>query len=118
MEFSSSRFKSLAVTLGFSFWFFVISSGLGFFTLEIFGIFMISLFAITQIFTKKLSKILDAFAIFNTKIFLGIIHLTVISLYGIFFKILKIDVLRLEKQDNTYWLDIEQLNDGRLEKQY
>ena len=118
MEFSSPRFKSMAVTLGFSFWFFVISSSLGFFTLEIFGIFIIILFTLTQIFTKKLSKILDAFAIFNSKIFLGIIYISVISLYGIFFKILKIDVLRLKKQNDSYWLDIEQLNEGRLVKQY
>lgn len=118
MEFSSPRFKSLTVTLGFSFWFFVISSALGFFTLEIFGIFVTILFTLTQIFTKKLSKILNAFAIFNTKIFLGIIYVAVISLYGIFFKILKIDVLRLKKQNDTYWLDIEQLNQGRLVKQY
>ena len=118
MELSSPRFKSLAVTLGFSFWFFVLSSAIGFFTLEIFGLFVITLFIITQIFTKKLSKILDAFAIFNTKIFLGIIHISVISLYGIFFKILRIDVLRLKKQNDTYWLDIEQLNEGRIEKQY
>tara|TARA_B110000495_G_C22823264_1_gene480500 strand:- start:256 stop:612 length:357 start_codon:yes stop_codon:yes gene_type:complete len=118
MEFSSPRFKSMAVTLGFSFWFFVISSSLGFFTLEIFGIFIIILFTLTQIFTKKLSKILDAFAIFNSKIFLGIIYISVISLYGIFFKILKIDILRLKKQNDSYWLDIEQLNEGRLVKQY
>lgn len=72
----------------------------------------------TQIFAIKLSKILDIFAIFNTKVFLGIIYVTVISLYGIFFKIIKIDVLRLQKQDDTYWLELEQLNETRSLKQY
>jgi len=73
---------------------------------------------VTQIFAIKLSKILDIFAIFNTKVFLGIIYVTVISLYGIFFKIIKIDVLRLQKQDDTYWLELEQLNETRSLKQY
>jgi hypothetical protein len=118
LEFSSPRFKSLAVTLGLSLWFFVISSAVGLFSLESFGIFIIVAFILTQIFSVKLSKILDAFAIFNTKIFLGFIFITVISIYGIFFKILKIDVLRLEKQDETYWLELEQLNESRILKQY
>lgn len=118
MEFSSPRFKSLVVTLGLSFWFFVLSSAIGLFSLELFGIFVTITFIVTQIFAIKLSKILDIFAIFNTKVFLGIIYVTVISLYGIFFKIIKIDVLRLQKQDDTYWLELEQLNETRSLKQY
>ena len=118
MELSSPRFKSLAVTAGFSFWFFIISSIVGIFYLELFAGFVIVMVIITQIFTVKLSKGLDIFAIVNTKIFLGILFIFVITVYGIFFKVLQIDALRLKKQKNTYWLNVEQLKSNRLFKQY
>jgi hypothetical protein len=65
-----------------------------------------------------LSAALDIFAIINTKVFLGVLFVFFISLYGIFFKILGIDLLRLKKQKNTYWLDMEQLKESRIFKQY
>jgi hypothetical protein len=74
--------------------------------------------SVTQIFTKKLSKGLDIFAVINTKIFLGILFGTVISIYGILFRLLRIDLLRLKKQDGTYWLDVEQTKSDRIRKQY
>ena len=37
----------------------------------------------------------------------------VISIYGILFKILRIDLLRLKKQSNSYWLESESSNDVR-----
>tara|TARA_B110000438_G_scaffold228362_1_gene222903 strand:- start:316 stop:555 length:240 start_codon:yes stop_codon:yes gene_type:complete len=74
--------------------------------------------SVTQIFTKKLSKGLDVFAIINTKIFLGILFITVISIYGILFRLLRIDLLRLKKQDETYWLGVEQTKPSRIRKQY
>ena len=73
---------------------------------------------VTQIFAVKLSKLLDIFAIYNTKIFLGILFVIIISLYGILFRVLRIDLLRLQKQQETYWLDIEQLKVYRIFKQY
>jgi len=118
METSSPRFKSLAVTAGFSFWFFIISSSTGFFSLEIMAVFVISLLSITQIFSQKISKGLDIFAIFNTKIFLGTLFVVLISIYGILFKLIKIDLLRLKKQKETYWLDIEIGEPERIRKQY
>ena len=87
MELSSPRFKALAVTAGFSFWFIIITTGIGVFSFELLGIFLAITISITQIFSVKLSKGLDIFAIINTKIFLGILFIFVISLYGIFFKI-------------------------------
>ena len=72
MKTSSSRIKALAVTAGFSFWFFVISSSIGVFSLEIFAIFVGIIFTMTQIFAIKLSRGLEIFAVINTKIFLGI----------------------------------------------
>ena len=65
---------------------------------------------ITQIFTKKISKVLDVFAIINTKIFLGIFFVFVIATYGILFRFLRIDLLRLKKNKNSYWLEIESNN--------
>jgi hypothetical protein len=118
MQTSSPRFKSIAVTAGLSFWFFIITSSTGIFSIEILIIFVAVILSITQIFTKKLSKGLDIFAIINTKIFLGILFSTVISIYGILFRLLRIDLLRLKKQDDTYWLDVEQTKPHRIRKQY
>jgi len=117
MELSSPRFKALAVTLGFSLWFFIISSSLGLFSLEAFGVFLAVTIVLTQIFAFKLSNALDVFAMFNTKAFLGILFVSVISLYGIFFKLLKIDLLRL-KQKETHWLEMESLDESKIFKQY
>ncbi len=72
----------------------------------------------TQIFSKKISRVLDAFAIFNTKVFLGILFVFLISLYGLIFKMLRIDLLRLRKEKNTYWLEMEQLAKARIYKGY
>jgi len=118
MQTSSPRFKSLAVTAGLSFWFFIITSSTGIFSIEILIIFVAIVLSVTQIFTKKLSKGLDIFAVINTKIFLGILFGTVISIYGILFRLLQIDLLRLKKQDGTYWLDVEQTKSDRIRKQY
>jgi hypothetical protein len=118
MELSSQRFKALAVTAGFSLWFFIISSATGLFSLDAFAIFVAITIAITQIFAFKLSKALDIFAIFNTKIFLGIFFVFVISLYGIFFKVLRIDLLRLKKQSSSYWLDTDKIKQSTIFRQY
>ena len=118
MELSSVRFKSLAVTAGFSLWFFIISSATGLFSLEALVIFVAITIAVTQIFALKLSKALDIFAIINTKIFLGILFVFVISFYGIFFKVLHIDLLRLKKQSSSYWLDIDKMKQSTIFRQY
>ena len=118
MKFSSSKSKALAVTAGFSFWFLILSLGAGLFSIEAFIIFVVITAILTQIFAVKLSKGLDIFAIINTKIFLGILFCAVISVYGILFRFLQIDLLRLKKHDNTYWLDVEQTKDHRIRKQY
>lgn len=117
MELSSSRFKAVAVTAGSSLWFFIITSSIGIFSLELFAIFVIIAIAITQIFSIRLSKGLDTFAIANTKLFLGILYV-VVSLYGILFSMLRIDFLRLKKQQNTYWLNIDDIKESRIYKQY
>ena len=113
MNASSPRFKALAITAGFSFWFFLITSALGYFKIEYFLIFITTLILFTQIFALKISNGLDVFAKINTKIFLGILFVTVISVYGILFRVLKIDLLRLKNQKDSYWLDIESSNNIR-----
>ena len=118
MELSSPRFKALAITAGFSFWFIIVTTSIGVFSFELLGIFLIITITITQIFSVKLSKGLDLFAIINTKIFLGILFIFVISLYGIFFKILRIDLLRLKKQSTSYWLDLDDIKQSTVWKQY
>ena len=118
MELSSPRFKSLAVTAGLSFWFLIITFSLNIFHLEYFAIFIISILLITQIFSVKLSKGLDIFAIFNTKIFLGLFFVSLISIYGIIFRFLKVDLLRIRKQPNSYWLKMQPLEENRIFKQY
>ena len=118
MELSSSRFKALAVTAGLSFWFFIISSAVGLFSLDALAIFVAITISITQIFAFKLSKALDIFAIINTKIFLGILFVFMLSLYGIFFKVLRIDLLRLKKQSSSYWLDTDKIKQSTVFRQY
>jgi len=118
MELSSPRFKSIAITAGLSFWFFIITSATGYFSFEALIIFIITVLAITQVFSSKLSKGLDIFAVFNTKIFLGILFVFVISIYGISFRLLRIDTLRLKKQDKTYWLKMEDVKLNKIWKQY
>ena len=118
MELSSPRFKALAVTAGFSFWFVIITIGFGIFSFESLAIFVAITATITQIFAVKLSKGLDIFAIINTKIFLGALFIFVISIYGILFRILRIDLFRLKKQNHTYWLDMEFDAPYRMNKQY
>lgn len=107
MQTSSPRFKSLAVTAGLSFWFFIITNGAGIFTFEYLALFVGITLSFTQVFVKTISKGLDVFAIINTKIFLGILFVFVITIYGIFFRFLRIDLLRLKKQNDSYWLEIE-----------
>ena len=118
MELSSQRFKALAVTAGFSLWFFIISSATGLFSIEAFVIFIAMTIVLTQIFAIKLSKALDIFAIINTKVFLGILFVFVISLYGIFFKVLRIDLLRLKKQGSSYWLNTDKIKQSTIFRQY
>ena len=117
MELSSPRFKSIAVTSGLSFWFFIITSATGYFSLELLVVFVVSILIITQVLSSKISKGLDIFAIINTKIFLGVLFVFVIAIYGILFKLLKIDLLRLKNKKDTYWLEIEK-TDYRIRKQY
>lgn len=118
MELSSSRFKALATTAGLSFWFFIITNTVGIFSIELMILFIVGILIITQIFAIKLSRVLDIFAAINTKIFLGILFVCVISIYGILFRVLRIDLLRLRKHPNSYWLDIEQNEQSRIERQY
>ena len=118
MELSSPRFKSIAITAGLSFWFFIITSAIGYFSFEVLIIFIMIVLAITQIFSSKISRHLDIFAIINTKIFLGMLFVFVISIYGIIFRLLRIDALRLKKHDKTYWLKMEDAKLNKNWKQY
>tara|TARA_B100000929_G_scaffold281665_1_gene260897 strand:- start:1044 stop:1394 length:351 start_codon:yes stop_codon:yes gene_type:complete len=113
MQTSPPRFKALVVTAGLSFWFFVISSSLNSFSIEFLIIFITIILTITQILAKKISKGLDVFAYINTKILLGILFVFVISVYGILFRLLRIDLLRLKKQSDSYWLKTESSDDVR-----
>ncbi len=108
----------MAVSAGFTFWFFIITSIFGVFTLEYFVIFIAIVFPLMQFLSIKVSRALDIFAIYNTKFFLGILFVFVISLYGIFFRILRIDLLRTKKNNDSYWLEMEQLKPSRMLKEY
>ena len=118
MQISSPRFKSLAVTAGLTFWFVILTTIFAIFSFEYLLIFSSIVFTITQIFSLKISKALDIFAIFNTKIFLGVLFIFVISIYGILFKLLQIDLLRLKTKKESHWLDIESTKKERIRKQY
>ena len=81
-------------------------------------IFIIILAVVTQIFSLKLSRGLDIFARINTKIFVGLLFVFVLSIYGILFKFLRIDLLRLKKENSTYWLETDITNNSNSGKQY
>ena len=118
MEHSSSKFKALAVSAGLSFWFFIISSITGMFSIEAMLLFILAIVIVSQIFAMKLSKALDVFAIINTKIFLGILFIFLVAIYGMIFRLLKIDLLRLKKQKETYWLATNDFKPNKISKQY
>ena len=118
MEHSSSKFKALAVSAGLSFWFFIVSSVMGIFSIEAMLLFILAIVIVSQIFAIKLSKALDVFAIINTKIFLGILFIFLVSIYGMIFRLLKIDLLRLKKQKETYWLATNDFKPNKISKQY
>ena len=118
MELSSPRFKSLTVSAGFSFWFFIIITAAGMFSFELLVGFILLILLLTQIFAVKLARGLDIFAIINTRIFLGILFIFVISIYGILFKILRIDLLRSKKQSTSYWLNIDEIKQSTIFKEY
>lgn len=118
MELSPPRFKALAVSSGFTFWFFIIISTLGIFSIEIFVIFVIFVFSLMQLLALRISKVLDVFAIYNTKFFLGLLFVTVITVYGLIFKLLQIDLMRLKKHKGTYWLQTEKSQSSRIFKEY
>ena len=118
MEHSSSKFKALAVSAGLSFWFFIISSITGMFSIEAMLLFILAIVIVSQIFAMKLSKALDVFAIINTKIFLGILFVFLVSIYGIVFRLLKIDLLQFKTQKETYWLNTKDFKSHKILKQY
>ena len=103
------RLKALTVTAGFSLWFFIITSATGTFAWEIFAIFVAALLVATQVLAQKLAKALEAFAAINTKVFLGIIFVFVLSTYGLCCRLLRVDLLRLKQNpgQSTYWLPME-----------
>ena len=118
MQLSSPRFKALAVSAGLSFWFFVIISASGFFSIDVMVSLILGIVAVSQIFAIKLSKVLDMIAVINTKIFLGILFIFLVSIYGIVFRLLRIDLLRLKKQKETYWLNPNDFKSNKISKQY
>ena len=67
MELSSPRFKALTVSLGFTFWFFILTSIFSIFTIEYLVIFVVIVFPLFQLLAVKVSKALDIFAIFNQR---------------------------------------------------
>jgi hypothetical protein len=118
MQLSSPRFKALAVSAGISFWSFIILNSIGSFTFEIFIPLVITVFGIFQLISKKLVMVLDWFAIINTKIFLGITFVLVFSIYGILFRIFRIDLLRKSVKESSYWLEMKALKTSNNFKQY
>ena len=118
MELSSSRFKAIAVSAGFTLWFFIITSILGVFSMLHLVIFIAIVFPLMQFLSIKVSGALDFFAIYNTKFFLGILFVFVISLYGLIFRMLRIDLLRNKKQNGSYWLEMQDLKQSTDLKEY
>lgn len=118
MEVSSPKFKALAVSFAMLIWFFIVTSILNIFSIESFIIFSISVFVVMQLLALKVSSVLDTFAIYNTRFFLTIMYLCIISVYGILFRLLRIDLLRLQKNGKSYWLEVKHIKESQIFKQY
>jgi len=106
---STPRFKAIILTIAFSFWFTILSPtfNLGYWSIQSFVIFVIITFVITQILAFRLSKVLDIVAKYNTKIFLSLLYVGLFIPYGILFKALKIDMMRLNNKEKSFWLEID-----------
>lgn len=103
------RLKSLAVTAGLSFWFYVFTASAGVFDVWYLLAFAASVLAVTQAFASRVSRGLDIVAIVNTAVFLGILFSTLISLYGLLFRALRVDLLRTRGGGTgTYWLPLHE----------
>lgn len=108
------RLKSLAVTAGLSFWFYVFTASAGVFDVWYLLAFAAAVLAATQAFASRVSRGLDIVAIVNTVAFLGLLFVTLISLYGLLFRALRVDLLRARggADRGTHWL---RLHDGAHE---
>lgn len=102
------RLKSLAVTAGLSFWFYVFTASAGVFDVWYLLAFAGAVLAATQAFASRVSRGLDIVAIVNTAVFLGILFATLISLYGLLFRVLRVDLLRTRGDTDTYWLPLHE----------
>lgn len=100
------RLKSLAVTAGLSFWFYVFTASAGVFDAWYLLAFAGAVLAVTQAFASRVSRGLDIVAIVNTAVFLGILFATLISLYGLLFRALRVDLLRTRGDAGTHWLPL------------
>lgn len=105
------RLKSLAVTAGLSFWFYVITASAGAFDVLYLLAFASAVLAATQAFASRVSRGLDIVAIANTVVFLGLLFATLISLYGLLFRALRVDLLRTrggggDGDGGTHWLPL------------
>ena len=104
------RLKSFAVTAGLSFWFYVFTASASLFDVWYLLAFAAAVLAATQAFATRVSRGLDIVAIVNTVAFLGLLFVTLISLYGLLFRALRVDLLRARGgTGSTHWL---RLHDG------
>lgn len=102
---TSPRLKSLALTAGLSFWFWILSSSAGMFEFAYLLAFVAAVLAVTQLLASRVVRALDALAVANTAVFLGLLFATLISLYGLLFRALRVDLLRTAERD-SYWLPL------------
>ena len=102
---TSPRLKSLALTAGLSSWFWILSSSAGVFAPEYLLAFAAAALATTQLLASRVERALDAVAVVNTAVFLGLLFATLISLYGLLFRALRVDLLRTARRD-SYWLPL------------
>lgn len=115
---SSNKIKSLTVSSGLTFWFLLFSSIFNFFKIENLLIFLIINFGLTLLFSSKINNLLDILGKWNTKFFTIIFFISIINLYGMILKILKIDLVRLKTQENSYWLNLDNTDSSRIFKEY
>ena len=97
-----ARAKAAAVASGASFWFAVLYWSAGQSDLWPVAAFAAAAFGLALPLARRISGALDAAAAVHSAVFLGAVFVALISLYGMYMRLLRIDLLG-RSEAGTYW---------------
>ncbi len=101
-----ARAKAAAVASGASFWFAVLYYSAGQADFWPVAAFAAAAFGLALPLARRIQGALDAIAAANSALLLGAVFVTLVSLYGIYMRLLRIDLLG-RSEAGTYWVQRE-----------